>query len=519
VAVFVEENAADITRACAAADVSIAQLHGDGARGALADLPPDLKVVYVLHAEADGTIRTPLPQTVGGLVRTSELRKGPGGRGKEQQRAEKRKRKKERREKKLTKIQEKEERRPNELAQLQSKEERRGNKVAQQRDQRRAEKAERTKETAKRKDEVRECMEFLRKREELYEKQEKLAKEFEAKTTEIEALLRFAELIEPLYGSDPSVEDLLAKLWSGLGALNGGISVHPSRLCLDATRKNLEKRRESVASSREALCQFMRFLEGLRTRFEIKKALDERMDQSEREAEESAEQLDEAERELDRAARGLYESKMRYYEVKRQWYRDETKKIGYESAINRDRRKEERAINRDRRKNERKINRNRRKNEREINRNRRKDEREINRDRRKRELDELERRLHLECTQASGNETTPQTEGEGAQNTSIEAEKFISEAGSSAEPGVVEWLLVDKVLAGSGEAPYDWTNLQVPHGLSRRGWLLAGGLDPTNVAAALGAAAPDGVDVSSGVMGLDNMTMDKTKVAAFIQAV
>jgi hypothetical protein len=197
---------------------------------------------------------------------------------------------------------------------------------------------------------------------------------------------------------------------------------------------------------------------------------------------------------------------MRFYEVTRQWY--ETKRIGYESAINRDRRKEERAIHR-----------NRQKNEREINRNRRKKERESNRDRRKRKLDELERRFYLECTQASGNELTPKAEGEGAQNTSIEAENFISEAGSSAEPEVVEWLLVDRVLAGSGEAPYDWTNLQLPHGLSRRGWLLAGGFDPTNVAAALGAAAPDGVDVSSGVMGLDNMTMDKTKVAAIIQAV
>jgi hypothetical protein len=303
VAVFVEENAADITRACAAADVSIAQLHGDGAKGALGDLPPDLKVVYVLHAGAAGAIRTPLPQTVGGLVRTSELQKVPGAREKEQQRAEKRKRKRERRLKKWAKLQEKEERRRNELAQIHRNEERRQHKVARWRDQRRAEKAKSTKETAKRKDEVRECMEFLRKKEELYEKQEKLVNELEAKTTENEALLRFAELIEPLYGSDPSVEDLLAKLWSGRGALNGGISVHPSRLCLEATRRSLEKRRESVASSREALCRFMRFLEGLRTRFEIKKALDERMDQSEREAEESAEQLDEAERELDRAAR------------------------------------------------------------------------------------------------------------------------------------------------------------------------------------------------------------------------
>lgn len=82
----------------------------------------------------------------------------------------------------------------------------------------------------------------------------------------------------------------------------------------------------------------------------------------------------------------------------------------------------------------------------------------------------------------------------------------------------VEWLLVDGVSAGSGET-YDWTNLRLPQGLSKRGWLLAGGLDPTNVAAALGAARPDGVDVASGVAGLDKIRKDNAKVEAFIQAV
>ena len=41
----------------------------------------------------------------------------------------------------------------------------------------------------------------------------------------------------------------------------------------------------------------------------------------------------------------------------------------------------------------------------------------------------------------------------------------------------IDWLLVDGVTAGSGEA-FDWTNLKVPRGCSRKGWILAGGLNP-----------------------------------------
>jgi phosphoribosylanthranilate isomerase len=106
----------------------------------------------------------------------------------------------------------------------------------------------------------------------------------------------------------------------------------------------------------------------------------------------------------------------------------------------------------------------------------------------------------------------------GAQAQSVESPEPGSQEGGVVECGMVEWLLVDGVSAGSGET-YDWTNLRLPQGLSRRGWLLAGGLDPTNVAAALGAANPDGVDVASGVAGLDKIKKDKNKVEAFIQAV
>ncbi|GAB4815156.1 hypothetical protein N2152v2_002202 [Parachlorella kessleri] len=62
VAVFVDEDADTIARVCEAADVQIAQLHGDGARASVSQLQLDLRVVYVMHAEKDGTLQTPVPQ-------------------------------------------------------------------------------------------------------------------------------------------------------------------------------------------------------------------------------------------------------------------------------------------------------------------------------------------------------------------------------------------------------------------------------------------------------------------------
>ncbi|MFI6394154.1 phosphoribosylanthranilate isomerase [Nonomuraea sp. NPDC050547] len=56
-------------------------------------------------------------------------------------------------------------------------------------------------------------------------------------------------------------------------------------------------------------------------------------------------------------------------------------------------------------------------------------------------------------------------------------------------------LLVDAPRAGAGE-PWDWSAVR---GRPTGRWLLAGGLTPQNVRAAVAAAAPWGVDVSSGV--------------------
>ena len=79
----------------------------------------------------------------------------------------------------------------------------------------------------------------------------------------------------------------------------------------------------------------------------------------------------------------------------------------------------------------------------------------------------------------------------------------------------IDWLLVDGEVAGSGET-YDWTNLKVPKGCSRKGWILAGGLDPENVSQAIATARPNAVDVASGVTKEGGVLKDPSKVDAFI---
>ena len=71
---------------------------------------------------------------------------------------------------------------------------------------------------------------------------------------------------------------------------------------------------------------------------------------------------------------------------------------------------------------------------------------------------------------------------------------------------------------GSGQQ-LDWRALRPPKSVAERGWLLAGGLNPGNVAEAIRAARPTAVDVASGVCGPDGLAKDSEKIQAFIQAV
>jgi phosphoribosylanthranilate isomerase len=86
---------------------------------------------------------------------------------------------------------------------------------------------------------------------------------------------------------------------------------------------------------------------------------------------------------------------------------------------------------------------------------------------------------------------------------------------------VADWLLLDaKPVAGEmhggNNKSFDWTLLQGFQ--SQTPWLLAGGLNPSNVETAIFQTKPDGVDVSSGVERARGVK-DNARIANFIQNV
>ncbi|MFP5316894.1 MAG: phosphoribosylanthranilate isomerase [Acidimicrobiia bacterium] len=74
-------------------------------------------------------------------------------------------------------------------------------------------------------------------------------------------------------------------------------------------------------------------------------------------------------------------------------------------------------------------------------------------------------------------------------------------------------LLLDAATPGSGQV-FDWSMAEVPDGIRL---ILAGGLTPGNVAAAIAAVHPWGVDVASGVEASPGRK-DPVKVRAFVAA-
>ena len=85
--------------------------------------------------------------------------------------------------------------------------------------------------------------------------------------------------------------------------------------------------------------------------------------------------------------------------------------------------------------------------------------------------------------------------------------------------GIADWLLFDakgEELPGGNGRPFDWTILEGYSG--KTPWMLAGGLTPENIGAALKIVTPDAVDVSSGVETGKGIK-DMNKIQAFIEAV
>lgn len=83
---------------------------------------------------------------------------------------------------------------------------------------------------------------------------------------------------------------------------------------------------------------------------------------------------------------------------------------------------------------------------------------------------------------------------------------------------LADWILVDSATGGSGKG-FNWAQFKLPSTRSRYGWLLAGGINPTNVSEALSILHPDGIDVSSGICGPDGIQKDQSKISSFITAV
>ena len=81
----------------------------------------------------------------------------------------------------------------------------------------------------------------------------------------------------------------------------------------------------------------------------------------------------------------------------------------------------------------------------------------------------------------------------------------------------VQWLLIDGQQGGSGQA-LPWPKMRAPVHIANKGWLLAGGLRPENVAEAVSILHPTVVDVSSGVTQDNGVSKDKNRVVAFIKA-
>ena len=80
----------------------------------------------------------------------------------------------------------------------------------------------------------------------------------------------------------------------------------------------------------------------------------------------------------------------------------------------------------------------------------------------------------------------------------------------------IDYILIDGIKAGSGER-VAWEKLEIPRGCSRKGWILAGGLNAENCSEAIMLLRPNGVDCASGVSDENGVLKDFEKCKAFVK--
>lgn len=108
---------------------------------------------------------------------------------------------------------------------------------------------------------------------------------------------------------------------------------------------------------------------------------------------------------------------------------------------------------------------------------------------------------------------------ENGKNLSI-SKIYVIQPGNEAEklPGFnveKDFVLFDSSIGGSGKV-LDWTKIIIP---DHYRWLIAGGLNPKNVSAAIEALEPGGVDVASGIENGVKGVKDHQFIKQFIEAV
>lgn len=144
-------------------------------------------------------------------------------------------------------------------------------------------------------------------------------------------------------------------------------------------------------------------------------------------------------------------------------------------------------------------------------------------------LDRVQERVPLDMIQLHGEES-PQRVATIRQRTGLPVMKAvkIADAGDLAAAEaylpVVDQLLFDAkppknvagLLPGGNGLSFDWSLLAGRHW--SKPWMLSGGLDPANVAAAIRATGAMAVDVSSGVESRPGVK-DPDRIRAFLQAV